>query len=375
MSAGEKPPEPENGSATGTPARETPAEPDAATRDVPSEQAADPPDAAADGPDSAGELTTEPAGNTLPAERDDGPMAEAKARRARAVAQLRAMRAQRSADREASPKEIEAEALPARDASAESDQPAQTPEKQGTTPPAATERAAARGKGRQQTKALPPSETRALPPPQQAAPDSTDGAGDNAPRKGRGGWFGRRRDRNPRPKEPAASQRTPRGGIRPGETRSLARMSRAARVAALSSTSQDAPLEATSEEADVLGRVLAIIVRLVATLWLFGVVTVWARLIGLSDSALVFDWHAPSGPWMGTAIAAVVMPVVAVGLWLLSSWGVVLWAIAIAAYAGVLFFLPQTGPVGVEALAGNLVLMAAASVIAVVRWRRADARG
>lgn len=175
-----------------------------------------------------------------------------------------------------------------------------------------------------------------------------------------------REDRPQRPVRPRAA------GLKHGanENRRPA-PSRAAAAAAAAAL--DAPLMPEDEEDDPLQRVIRIILRVVALVWLAASVWMWGRLIGAVDDTIDPSWHAPGGPWLTTLTAAVVYPVVAVGLWLRGRWGVVLWAAAVAAEVALMVLAPRLVPVGSIALAANLVSLAAVGGLALLRTVDSDA--
>jgi hypothetical protein len=127
------------------------------------------------------------------------------------------------------------------------------------------------------------------------------------------------------------------------------------------------------EEPDPLGLALGVLFRVVSVGWLIGAVWMWGRLVGYLDDTIDPAWHAPGGPWLTTLTAAVVYPVVAVGLWLRGRWGILLWGAAVAAEVTLLVLAPHLIPFGVLVLAANLVLLAAAGVLGAMRaLSRAD---
>jgi thiol:disulfide interchange protein len=92
--------------------------------------------------------------------------------------------------------------------------------------------------------------------------------------------------------------------------------------------------------------------------------------VGALGDTITPAWHDPAGPWLTTLTAAVVFPVVAVGLWLQGRWGVVVWVSAVAAEVVLLVTAAHLLPFGAPALAANVVAIAAAGAIAVVRQIR-----
>lgn len=139
---------------------------------------------------------------------------------------------------------------------------------------------------------------------------------------------------------------------------------------ALSMTSQEAPLEARSQALDPLWLGVAVGARLVSLFWLAAALLLWARLVGYADSQLTLQWHAPGGPVLTTLVLALATPVVSVGLWLLASWGAVLWAATVALGIALLVLAPQSLPFGVLELGTNLAAMLVLAALLVVRRKR-----
>jgi len=152
------------------------------------------------------------------------------------------------------------------------------------------------------------------------------------------------------------------GGANENRKAAPSRAAAAAHAAAL-----DAPMVPEEAEADPFGIALGVLLRIAAIAWLAAAVWMWGRLVGYADDVIVPAWHAPGGPWLTTLTAAVVYPVVAVGLWLRGRWGIVLWAAAVAAEVSLVLLAPALLPFGVLALAGNLVALAAAAGLGIAR--------
>lgn len=150
---------------------------------------------------------------------------------------------------------------------------------------------------------------------------------------------------------------------------------RSTRAARLSSTAVEAPLEPQAAELDPLRIALAAVLRITSLAWLAAGVEVWARLIGYLDTPLTLSWHAADGPWLTSMTAAVVIPVVAVGLWLVSSWGAVLWAGAVAVDAALAITAPALMPFGIAALLGNAAALVTAGALATAKAIRDRSRG
>lgn len=173
----------------------------------------------------------------------------------------------------------------------------------------------------------------------------------------------------PAPAEPPASARDT---LRDRLTRRRERMS-TSRAALLSMTSQEAPLSQKEEEGDLLWFVMATAMRLVGLVWFAASVVVWGRLVGALGGGVSGDWHDPTGPWLGTMVAAVVVPVVSVGLWLASSWGAVVWSAAVLAGCVATLSAPGGLPLGASWLVPNLVAVLVVGALAGFRaWRDRD---
>ncbi|MEM6847031.1 MAG: hypothetical protein AAF580_03035 [Pseudomonadota bacterium] len=114
-----------------------------------------------------------------------------------------------------------------------------------------------------------------------------------------------------------------------------ARLSKVAR--SLAAAADAAPMEDYEDEPDPLWTVICGLSRLTAGALIVLAIVVWGRVVGALPSALTLDWAAPGGPWLITLLAAIAFPVCAVGLWLLSRWGAVVFigSLALTAYNAV----------------------------------------
>lgn len=145
------------------------------------------------------------------------------------------------------------------------------------------------------------------------------------------------------------------------------------RAALLSMTSQEAPLSEQQEERDLLELLEAALMRLASVAWLAAAVMIWSRLIGYGSAAPTMTWFNLGQAFVPTLVAALLMPIVSVGLWLVASWGAVIWAAAVA----VSLFATLAGlaepPFGLAGLIANIVALAVIGTIAGVRaWRDRD---
>lgn len=191
----------------------------------------------------------------------------------------------------------------------------------------------------------PPARSTAQPP---ALPAPAGGSGPSAPLISGSGSFG------------GAARKRP--ILRTGR----ARMS-SSRAALLSMTSQEAPLSEKPEERDVLEIVEAVLMRVIGLLWLAGAVLVWSRLIGYGEGAPAMYWYDLGHAFVPTLVAALLAPIVGVGLWLVSRWGGVVWAAAV--FLGLYAMLAghATPPFDGVPLVANLVALAVLGSIAGVR--------
>ncbi|UOM33785.1 hypothetical protein [Acuticoccus sp. I52.16.1] len=226
-------------------------------------------------------------------------------------------------------------------------------------PPRPTGEAAKAAPGQRTTLALPPP---ADPAKAQAPARPTKGGGADAPARaqlpakaqlpaGTG-------QAKPAPAKPGAKA-SPRDARPPRRTVS--------RTAPMSLAAIHAAMAGHQEGHDPVRLAIDVVVKIASVVWLAGAVIVWIRLLGYSEDALVASWHEPGGPWISTAIAAVTMPVISVGLWLSASWGVVLWSSAVLAAIISTIVNPQAVPFGMLALVANVAGLALACGLAAVK--------
>ncbi len=91
-----------------------------------------------------------------------------------------------------------------------------------------------------------------------------------------------------------------------------------------------------------LGLLLAIFRRLVALILIAFGLNYWMRIIGMSGvEGLRFD--TMSEPWQAAScFLAVLLPIAAIGLWGLFSWGTSIWLIAVAVELSLYLGMPET---------------------------------
>lgn len=131
--------------------------------------------------------------------------------------------------------------------------------------------------------------------------------------------------------------------------------------------------EMKEQRQSVVQTVFVWFLRAMAAVAMVSGLTYWAQLVGLSNETLPrFDqlsvhWQVPC------VVLAVLLPVASMGLWMLTSWGVVLWTVAclieIAIY-GVWAerYMPRPQLV-LGHIAALSVLFVFIVIIAVQRWR------
>ena len=102
--------------------------------------------------------------------------------------------------------------------------------------------------------------------------------------------------------------------------------------------------------------VLTWFMRAVAILWIFKGLGAWAVILGM-DAQIPFEERSMG--FQATMIYfAVIDPVAAVGLWLASAWGGVLWLLAVMSQLILTFFFPRvvTGGMLSSVLFGLLII-------------------
>ena len=92
--------------------------------------------------------------------------------------------------------------------------------------------------------------------------------------------------------------------------------------------------------------VLVWFMRLVALLWITKGLAAWAAILGIGSGAVAFEVR-PAGYQTTVIYFAFIDLVAAVGLWLATTWGGVLWLLAIMSHLILAFFFPLYVPGGV----------------------------
>jgi hypothetical protein len=103
--------------------------------------------------------------------------------------------------------------------------------------------------------------------------------------------------------------------------------------------------------------VLTWFMRLVAILWIMKGLSAWATILGVTPGT-PFEGR-PTGFQAATIYFAVVDLVAAVGLWMASTWGGVLWLLAVMSHLILAIFFPQiitAGPPTMIFLLGSIAV-------------------
>ncbi len=86
-------------------------------------------------------------------------------------------------------------------------------------------------------------------------------------------------------------------------------------------------------------RVLIWFMRIVALLWIARGVSYWAVILGAGEAGPAFE-NRPPGVQTTIVYFAVIDLIAAIGLWLTTSWGGVLWLLAVMSYLILAAFVP-----------------------------------
>jgi hypothetical protein len=86
---------------------------------------------------------------------------------------------------------------------------------------------------------------------------------------------------------------------------------------------------------------LVIFMRILALFWMAKGLYSWAYILGAVESDVSFE-ASPASKMSATLYFAVMDILAAVGLWLASGWGGVLWILALTSQIVILFLLPST---------------------------------
>jgi hypothetical protein len=128
-------------------------------------------------------------------------------------------------------------------------------------------------------------------------------------------------------------------------------------------------LEERTAAAGVLrwGFVLTWFMRLLAVLWIIKGLSAWAVILGLWSPVGVFETRSTG--YQATIIYfAVIDLVAAVGLWMASTWGGVMWLLAVMSHLILAVFFPRIVSAGVVTMSFFGFLIAS---YLVVSWRAA----
>lgn len=98
--------------------------------------------------------------------------------------------------------------------------------------------------------------------------------------------------------------------------------------------------------------------RLLGLLWIAKGIVSWAVILGAVDTPTAFETRS-TGIQATIIYFAVIDLVAAVGLWLTSTWGGVLWLLAVMSHLILAFFFPRTVTGGVLAVGFFILLIAA----------------
>lgn len=108
---------------------------------------------------------------------------------------------------------------------------------------------------------------------------------------------------------------------------------------------EDGLIEAPAERSWRWSDVLVWFMRIVALVWLAKGLIAWAAILGIGSSPISFE-ERPTGHQATTIYFAVIDIIAAIGLWLTSTWGGVLWLLAVMSHLILAVFFPRFVPNG-----------------------------
>lgn len=138
-----------------------------------------------------------------------------------------------------------------------------------------------------------------------------------------------------------------------------------ARASLLSLTRKPAPVdgevltEASIQPSQVWTHVLVNFMRVVAIVWLVKGLLAWALIVGVTGGGSGFELRT-TGFQAAMIYFAVIDLVAAIGLWLASSWGGVLWMLAVMSHLILAVFFPR--------FVSNGALLIAAFIFAIMTY-------
>lgn len=124
------------------------------------------------------------------------------------------------------------------------------------------------------------------------------------------------------------------------------------------------------DERDLLRMARTSIMRVFAVAWIAIAFAVWGRVVGALPAGISLTWHGAEGPIGTLVVGAILAPVVAVGLWLAASWGIVLWAAALSLLLVALLVTAPGLPFALVVLVVNGLALSAVCALSVARFLR-----
>ena len=133
----------------------------------------------------------------------------------------------------------------------------------------------------------------------------------------------------------------------------------------------DQPIERATTPAPVRwDRVLVWFMRILALLWIAKGLGAWALILGVGVPAPLFEARS-LGFQVTTIYFAVIDLVAAIGVWLTSAWGGVMWLLAIMSHLILAVFFPAIVPSNALSISAFLALI---TMYLVVSWLAANER-